>query len=303
MLVYDFGAGRRVDGDDELNRWFETFLARYPYPASEARPLDPQTLGQTGTGFELRRQSPFVIGLPLSRPAYEAYILTETNVAAAVRDGATLDGDCRVGPATRSHDSGMTTLVTCCSRATGRSWWLPRMGHWRRAKAPPSRRSYNIEGQGMSAHKSDPKPSHALTRREFLGTGMAAGAAVAAGAGRAQPADAALQAAGTAFPKGFLWGAATAAHQVEGNNINSDLWVLEHMKPSMFAEPSGDACDHYHRYKDDIALVTRLWASTPTGSRSSGRASSRSRATSRTRSSNTTAACSRPVTSTACCRW
>jgi len=110
----------------------------------------------------------------------------------------------------------------------------------------------------MSAHTSDPKQSPALTRREFLGTGVAAGAAVAAGAGRTAAAAGAMQSAGTSFPKGFLWGAATAAHQVEGNNINSDLWVLEHMKPSMYAEPSGDACDHYHRYKDDIALVKRL---------------------------------------------
>jgi beta-glucosidase len=65
-------------------------------------------------------------------------------------------------------------------------------------------------------------------------------------------------ATGGDFPKGFLWGAATAAHQVEGNNVNSDSWVLEHMKPSTFAEPSGDACDFYHRYRDDIALAASL---------------------------------------------
>lgn len=45
---------------------------------------------------------------------------------------------------------------------------------------------------------------------------------------------------------------------MEGNNINSDLWVLEHLKPSMFQEPSGDACDHYHRYADDIRMLARL---------------------------------------------
>ena len=60
------------------------------------------------------------------------------------------------------------------------------------------------------------------------------------------------------FPKGFLWGAATAAHQVEGNNINSDVWVLEHVPKSPYAEPSGDACDHYHRYRADIALLAEL---------------------------------------------
>src|SRR5207245_2663660 len=56
----------------------------------------------------------------------------------------------------------------------------------------------------------------------------------------------------------FRWGAATAAHQVEGNNLNNDNWVLEHVKPTLFAEPSGDACDHYHRYADDIKLLARL---------------------------------------------
>ncbi len=60
------------------------------------------------------------------------------------------------------------------------------------------------------------------------------------------------------FPDGFLWGTATAAHQVEGGNTASDLWLLERMADSLFAEPSGDACDHYHRYASDIALLKAL---------------------------------------------
>ena len=60
------------------------------------------------------------------------------------------------------------------------------------------------------------------------------------------------------FPKDFLWGAATAAHQVEGNNINTESWVLEHLPGTIYAEPSGDACDHYHRYPSDIALLADL---------------------------------------------
>jgi len=64
------------------------------------------------------------------------------------------------------------------------------------------------------------------------------------------------------FPEGFLWGAATAAHQVEGNNINSDLWLLEHIQPTLFAEPSLDACDHYHRFPDDIKLLADLGLNT-----------------------------------------
>jgi beta-glucosidase len=62
----------------------------------------------------------------------------------------------------------------------------------------------------------------------------------------------------TTFPDGFLWGAATAPHQVEGGNVNSDMWEMEWATPSIFAEPSGDACDHYHRYAEDLALLADL---------------------------------------------
>lgn len=61
-----------------------------------------------------------------------------------------------------------------------------------------------------------------------------------------------------AFPAGFLWGASTAGHQVEGGNVNADLWPLEWAEESLFTEPSGDACDHYHRYPEDIATMADL---------------------------------------------
>ena len=57
------------------------------------------------------------------------------------------------------------------------------------------------------------------------------------------------------FSKDFLIGAATAAHQVEGNNVNSDYWAQEHMEFTSFNEPSGVACDHYNRYEEDIRLL------------------------------------------------
>ena len=57
------------------------------------------------------------------------------------------------------------------------------------------------------------------------------------------------------FAKGFLVGAATAAHQVEGNNIHSDYWAQEQLPHSSFTEPSGIACDHYNRYEEDIRLM------------------------------------------------
>ena len=57
------------------------------------------------------------------------------------------------------------------------------------------------------------------------------------------------------FPPGFIWGAGTAAHQIEGGNVNADTWAMEWEAGSVFAEPSGDACDSYHRYGEDIALL------------------------------------------------
>src|SRR5947207_14268323 len=60
------------------------------------------------------------------------------------------------------------------------------------------------------------------------------------------------------FPEGFVWGAATSAHQVEGGNWNNDWWAWEHMSDSPCQEPSGDACDHWHRYPEDIRLCAAL---------------------------------------------
>jgi beta-glucosidase len=64
--------------------------------------------------------------------------------------------------------------------------------------------------------------------------------------------------AATTFPDGFLWGTATAAHQVEGGNWNNDWWAWEHAEGTRCEEPSGDACDHWWRYPQDIALLAEL---------------------------------------------
>lgn len=56
------------------------------------------------------------------------------------------------------------------------------------------------------------------------------------------------------FPDGFLWGAATAAHQVEGNNLNNDWWQLEQVAAG-YIDASGDALDSYHRYREDMQLL------------------------------------------------
>jgi len=62
----------------------------------------------------------------------------------------------------------------------------------------------------------------------------------------------------TAFPDRFLWGTATAAHQIEGGNVNNDWWQFEHDPASNCAAVSGDACDSFNRYPEDIGLVADL---------------------------------------------
>jgi beta-glucosidase len=60
------------------------------------------------------------------------------------------------------------------------------------------------------------------------------------------------------FPDGFLWGTATAAHQIEGGNWNNDWWAWEHTEGTPCKEPSGDACDSWNRWAEDIDLVAQL---------------------------------------------
>ena len=94
-----------------------------------------------------------------------------------------------------------------------------------------------------------------LDRRQVLlgGAGLlASGALQAAGSSRAQ----------LEFPAGFLWGAATSGHQIEGNNTASDTWFLEHVQPTAFAEPSGDACNGFELWNVDLDLVRDLGLNT-----------------------------------------
>ncbi|HEY8539636.1 MAG TPA: family 1 glycosylhydrolase, partial [Steroidobacteraceae bacterium] len=81
-------------------------------------------------------------------------------------------------------------------------------------------------------------------------------------AGAAMLAASALPSAGAQskgqFPRGFLWGAATSGHQTEGNNTASDTWFLEHLQPTAFAEPSGDACNSFELWPTDLDLVRSL---------------------------------------------
>lgn len=64
------------------------------------------------------------------------------------------------------------------------------------------------------------------------------------------------------FPKGFLWGAATAGHQVEGNNTNSDCWFMENVKPTTFSQKSGDAANSFMLWRKDLELIRNLGLNT-----------------------------------------
>jgi beta-glucosidase len=104
------------------------------------------------------------------------------------------------------------------------------------------------------------QPARQRQRRRLLGLGGAlAGAALLPAA---LPATANAAKAQTAFPKGFLWGAAIAGHQAEGDNVASDAWFLENIQPTEFKEPSGSAVDHYRLYDQDIATLAGLGLNT-----------------------------------------
>jgi beta-glucosidase len=60
------------------------------------------------------------------------------------------------------------------------------------------------------------------------------------------------------FPDHFVFGSATAAHQVEGDNRANDWWAHELAPDTNVVEASGTACDHYHRFADDFRLLKAL---------------------------------------------
>ena len=94
------------------------------------------------------------------------------------------------------------------------------------------------------------------------------------------------------FPAGFVWGAATASYQIEGA-VAEDGRAPEHLGHVLATRPgtvddgdTGDvACDHYHRWREDLDLMAELGpdvlpllgrrgrASCPTGARSTRRGS------------------------------
>jgi beta-glucosidase len=69
---------------------------------------------------------------------------------------------------------------------------------------------------------------------------------------------------GARFPDGFLWGAATSAYQIEGSPLadgaGASIWHrFSHTPGKVFGGQTGDvACDHYRRWREDVALMRDL---------------------------------------------
>ena len=107
--------------------------------------------------------------------------------------------------------------------------------------------------------------SAGVTRRDIAGLAAAAAAVTSGARAEAQPADQ-CHAANLAFPDGFRWGVATSAYQIEGavaeDGRGPSIWdTWAHTKGKVRNDETGDiANDHYHRYKEDVALMRALGA-------------------------------------------
>ena len=101
------------------------------------------------------------------------------------------------------------------------------------------------------------------TRRHFLRTSAATAAVTALSHSRFAAAEGVSASAAT-FPRDFLWGTATAAFQVEGawneDSKGESTWDhFTHMQGKIRGAATADvACDDYHRFREDIALVKQL---------------------------------------------
>ncbi len=87
FVVYDFAQGCVSSSTPALAAWFDLFLSRYPLPPGEALQLDPARIVGLAGDFTVVVCDLFRMPVRMDARAYRAYLMTETNVAAAIRDG------------------------------------------------------------------------------------------------------------------------------------------------------------------------------------------------------------------------
>ncbi|HEV8497949.1 MAG TPA: family 1 glycosylhydrolase, partial [Gemmatimonadaceae bacterium] len=105
---------------------------------------------------------------------------------------------------------------------------------------------------------------HDISRRTFAKIAGATALSSAMPPVVAESAEPASQPSGRSFPRGFLWGSATASYQVEGavgeDGRGPSIWdTFSHTPGKTINGATGDiADDHYHRYKQDVQLMKAL---------------------------------------------
>ncbi len=121
----------------------------------------------------------------------------------------------------------------------------------------PDTATWHAQGTGAACRRQDPRCEEAALSEPTPPRPSEAAAAGAPSpfAAPGQPAPG-VHSTKFTFPVGFLWGAATSAHQVEGGNTLNDWWAWE--QAGKVKEPSGAAADHFHRYRDDFEMARAI---------------------------------------------
>ena len=115
LIVYDFQTGRTFPASSTLDDWFAEFISRYPWPPNEGRTISPQILDQLDSGFRLQGHEPVQIPITLTPEFYVEYMMTETNVAFAIRNGVPAE-EIRAGVRRHCARSGAGQIVKWSSR-------------------------------------------------------------------------------------------------------------------------------------------------------------------------------------------
>jgi SAM-dependent methyltransferase len=85
MVIYDFSAGRRMEGDGALDAWYAEFERRYP--PKPGYDMDVRAIAFERAGLRLESIDPFTVSVPMTAAQYVAYAMSETGVELALASG------------------------------------------------------------------------------------------------------------------------------------------------------------------------------------------------------------------------